>query len=334
MIGSNLTPSSSLSFKGIIPPGVLDFLKNPDTFLVVGHSEPDADCLGSQIALAHVVQSLGGRAVLASAGPFLRPEIKPWESLFLADPDACPRVDRAVVLDCSSPSRAGPWQAKMTGLPVLVIDHHAGTDRCGEVDYIDPEAPSTALLVFRIYEALGLPLTPAVAYSLMLASCTDTGFFRHLGPAQGETLRMCAQFSDLGVSLQDIHALMTGGQLATNLRLLGNLLGRLQLHYEGRLAYTFEEEGERESLQASNRPSDLLYQLIFTIDSVEMAVVLRTENGATIGGLRSRRTIDCAQIASGLGGGGHVRASGFRTEKPLDQVKTFIFAEFERALGG
>lgn len=299
---------------------------------MVGHAEPDADCLGSQIALGQIIQQLGGSAILASAGPFLRPEIKSWESMFLQDPASCPGVDFAVVVDCSSPSRVGFWQTKIGDLPTLVIDHHAVSEPFSGVTYIDPEAPSSALLVYRLLLALGLSLTPRIAYSLMLASCTDTGFFRHLGAGQGETLRMCADFSDHGVSLQDIYTLMNSGQLAPSLRLLGNLLGRMELAFEGRLAFTYENEGERSLLGAVHRPSDLLYQLILTIDSVEMVAVLRSEDGAVLGGLRSRRFVDCARIAGILGGGGHLRASGFRSERSMDEVKSLIFAEFEKAL--
>lgn len=288
---------------------------------MLGHAEPDADCLGSQLALASAIERLGGRAVLASAGPFLRPEISPWEANFLVDPTHAPaQYDFVVVADCSTSSRLGTWREASQGRPLLVVDHHSSPSDFEGVRYIDPAAPSTALMVYRIFQALNLPLDVPTAYALALGSCTDTGFFRHLGPGNGETLRMFAHLSEIGVSLQAIHALMNSGQTAGNIRLLGVLLGRVAFRWNDQVAIAIEEEGERERLGATQRPSDWLYQLLFTIDSVELIVVLRTEDGETIGGLRSRRRVDCARIASRLGGGGHVRASGFRTSLPPQEV--------------
>jgi phosphoesterase RecJ-like protein len=57
------------------PVGLVDFIRRYDVFFVVGHKEPDADCVGSQLALSSLLGRLSKKAVLCSAGPFNRLEI-------------------------------------------------------------------------------------------------------------------------------------------------------------------------------------------------------------------------------------------------------------------
>jgi phosphoesterase RecJ-like protein len=306
----------------IVPRDVLSFLQKEGAFLILGHAEPDADCLGSQIALAQLIQQLGGKTILCSPGPFLRSEIRSWEPLFQVRPrEFFQSFDFVVVLDCSVAERTGDWQSVILGKPTLVIDHHSSGTSFGNLTYLDTTSPSTALLVYRIYQASRIPIDPVAAFALMMGSCTDTGFFRHLGPYQSETLFMSAQLSQLGVDLREVYRLMNSGQSPENLRLLGSLLERMELHFDGKVVVASEKEGERNELGATSRPTDQLYQLIFSIDSVELIIVLRPENGFTIGGLRSREFVDCGKLASRYGGGGHQRASGFRTMRELDVVK-------------
>ncbi|MDR2537429.1 MAG: bifunctional oligoribonuclease/PAP phosphatase NrnA, partial [Treponema sp.] len=66
----------------VVPGELLDFIKSSDKFLVVGHKEPDGDCVGSQLALCSVLRRLGKQAIPCSAGPFKRSELKPYAECF------------------------------------------------------------------------------------------------------------------------------------------------------------------------------------------------------------------------------------------------------------
>ena len=54
------------------PPALLEFLRAHDAFIIAGHKDPDADCIGSQLALASILRRLGKQVQLFSAGPFKR----------------------------------------------------------------------------------------------------------------------------------------------------------------------------------------------------------------------------------------------------------------------
>ena len=90
--------------------GILPFLERYATYAVVGHKEPDGDCIGSQLALASFLERRGKRVVLLSSGPFTRTEIAAYAPRFSDDPGSALKDAGScalVVLDCSSISRIG-----------------------------------------------------------------------------------------------------------------------------------------------------------------------------------------------------------------------------------
>ena len=59
-----------------VPLELPEFIGRYNTFFIIGHEEPDGDCLGSQKALASMLNRMGKTAVACSPGPFDRPEIR------------------------------------------------------------------------------------------------------------------------------------------------------------------------------------------------------------------------------------------------------------------
>ncbi len=65
---------------------LLKFLNDYDNFAIIGHEEPDGDCLGSQLAIAHFLERRGKSAMCYSPGPFIRPEVMRYSSEFSTGP--------------------------------------------------------------------------------------------------------------------------------------------------------------------------------------------------------------------------------------------------------
>jgi phosphoesterase RecJ-like protein len=65
-----------------IPRELLDELAHHDSFLVLGHIEPDGDCIASQLVPRSILRRLGKAVVLYNEGPFTRPEIAGYAGRF------------------------------------------------------------------------------------------------------------------------------------------------------------------------------------------------------------------------------------------------------------
>jgi phosphoesterase RecJ-like protein len=171
-----------------VPPELLDFIDRHGPFYVIGHKEPDGDCVGSQLALASFLKRSGKTVYLCSAGPFTRTEIMAYEGRFSVEvpPENPSERAAALILDCSSLQRIGAVSETLPKVPLAFIDHHAAGNAVGDVVYIDDHSPSVTLMILLLIEAMGGKPTKEEAELLLFGLGTDTGFFRHLDMASTE----------------------------------------------------------------------------------------------------------------------------------------------------
>ncbi|MDR0409538.1 MAG: bifunctional oligoribonuclease/PAP phosphatase NrnA [Spirochaetaceae bacterium] len=319
------------------PPALfLDFIKKYDKFILAGHEEPDADCIGGTIAMASLLRRLGKTALLKSAGPFRKSETIPYKNLFSAEiSEEEADSAAAIIIDCSSPSRTGSLCEALKKLPLAIIDHHAtaSAENGSVCAYIEPSSPSATILIFSLFKALPLKITEEEARLLFLGICTDTGFFRHITSGNGDVFRIAAELIDAGASPKETFAEIYGGKTLNSRLLLGTELCNTESYFDGKLLISCEELAETERYGIENRDSDTLYQLLTQIRGVEAIVVLRqsTWNQCAIG-FRSRDSIDVSKIAAVFGGGGHKNAAGAYIESKIADLKQSILDEFKKIL--
>jgi phosphoesterase RecJ-like protein len=311
---------------------VIEAFEKFDTIYILGHEEPDADCLGSQRALGSWLgrHRRDAKIHLCSAGPWGRPEIADWQPLFvnrLPPPEegSSPLV---IIMDCSSFDRTGFPETAIPDATVMVIDHHAAGSDFGDIRYIDPLSPSTTLMVQRLIEASGDTPTVEEAEVLFLGFCTDTGYFRHVEPGRSEPLEAVARLVAAGASPGDTFRLLAGGRSLGSRKLLGRVLERAELFFGGRLVLSWETWKDWREL-GSERDSDMLYQLMLSIAGIEAAAIVREQNdGFCVVGLRSITNLDVGDIARFFGGGGHKKAAGCTVSGDLNDVIEHVLQVF------
>jgi phosphoesterase RecJ-like protein len=310
-----------------VPEELLQFIKEGTHFIVAGHKEPDGDCVGSQLALVSILTRMGKHAVPCSAGPFKRTEIKPFENSFLP----CPvekKGMRVIVTDCSTRDRVG--DLPLDGLPVAVIDHHASGNPWGQAVYLDSAAPSVTFMILQLMDALSLNPTPAEAELLFFGLCTDTGFFRHVDSTGAAAFEAAARLTAAGANPKRVFADIHGGKSLESRLLMGQILSRIKSFYNGRLLISCEEYGDTLRFGNESRDSDMIYQLMQSVEGVQAMALIRQESkeNCTVG-LRSRDAIDVSFIAEKLGGGGHKNAAGASVEGIIAEIEAELISSFE-----
>lgn len=319
-----------------IPPEVGGFLKAYDHYLVVAHIEPDGDCVASAIVLSRFLQRRGRRTDLLDAGPFDRPEIASFQSLFGSTIGARELTERsaAVVVDCSTEDRLGPLAGVVRTLPLLVIDHHAAGQQFGTVRWVDPAAPSVSWMVQLLLESLGEALPPEDAELLLFGLGTDTGFFRHLAEGSGPVFEAVSRLVRAGASPQRVYRRMHSGWSLPRLRLLAEALRRTEALRGGRVLYTWWSLADLQGVEeGAARGSDEVYRLLQYVGEAEAIVFVREESpGRCSVGLRSTGRVDVGALAQSLGGGGHPQAAGCTLPGSLQEVRARVLAALQRAL--
>ena len=309
-----------------VPQDLIDFIRKGANFAVVGHEEPDGDCIGSQLAMCSLLRRMGKTAVPSTAGPFRRTEIKPFKNFFLPFPAERNGL-RVIVMDCSVRERVG--DLPIDGLPSVAVDHHASGNPWGDIVYLDTSAPSVTFMTEKIFHALGVQPTVEEAEWLFFGLCTDTGFFRHLDENGSEAFNTASRLAAAGVSPKKVFGMINGGKPLNSRLLLGTVLSKTKSFYGGRLLVSGETLEESERFCLESRDSDMIYQLLQSVEGVEAIVLVRQENNEECSiGFRSRDSIDVAAIAKNFGGGGHKNASGAKVRGSIAELEEKIVAAF------
>lgn len=301
-----------------VPDEVGLFIQGHDRFALVGHKEPDGDCIASQIALAGALRRCGKTVYLLNQGPFDRHEIATYRNAFaprlVVPADAMPQA--AIVVDCSSEDRLGAVASDIAELPVAVIDHHSSGERFGDIHYIRPEIPATTMLVYALIRSLGIGLDPQEAQVLFMGLATDTGFFRFLEPDQHVAFTVAAELTAAGASprLTD-NALSTGRSLESR-RLIARLLQRTESISDGAFLLTYQTLADEKEF-GTHRDSDALYRLLLAVEGVRVIALVKEKTDGCAVSFRAMDETDVGHLATRFGGGGHRKASGAFARKDL-----------------
>lgn len=312
-----------------VPEALLKALLDYDHFIIIGHKNPDMDCLNSQLVLESMLQQMGKKTFLLSPGPFDRHEIRHHKAHFKTDvPDSLLKKNPlVVVVDCSTPDRIEPFTDKLSNCTIAVIDHHASGSDFGDIRYVFPKAFSVTFLIFHIMKTLEIAISEINAHRLLSGIAADTGFFRHVNAGRSELFSAVADLAEAGASPRDIYHDMFGDRTFTSKKFLGKLLSRTESRYDGKLLVCWETLEEHLRYGEKERDSESLYGQLLAVEGCEVVLYIRQEGEQSCSvGMRSatNSSIDVGLIAAGLGGGGHRKASGTTLNMELNKAMTTV----------
>ncbi|MCH3919803.1 MAG: bifunctional oligoribonuclease/PAP phosphatase NrnA [Sphaerochaeta sp.] len=318
------------------PATILELITQRKSVIIVGHVNPDGDCLSSEISLGKLLSGMGKKVVLANAGPFERTEIAKWKKYFVQEVTAEMHADDPllIVTDCSTSDRIGTLYQQTKGLKTVVIDHHASGDPFGDERYIVPSSPSTTLLIQHLYHALKQPISKDAASFIFFGFATDTGYFRFINAGQGFALDYVSELVDLGVSPNAVYMTMTGGKSLPYIHYLGALIQRSEPFLDGKVMCSFCYQKDKE-MYGEDRPSDLFYSQMLSVEGVQVVMLFKElPEGNTEVGFRSSHdsAVDVGILAATYGGGGHKHASGVTVARPIEEIRGMLLKDLTRQL--
>lgn len=292
---------------------VADRLRASRQVLLVAHRPPDADGVGSMLALGGLLSRLAKETTLVctaalDAGLLLLPGVEAVREELPQDG----RWDTAVLLDCASLERAGlPPDAIARAGVVLNVDHHLTNPGFGDMNWVDASAPATAALVAEIFDALGQALTPADATCLYAGVLTDTDRFT-AESATPAAHRLAARLLEAGAASVGVASAMYASRSPAALRLLARALDRLRVSADGRVSWIALAADDFAAAGVDVLGAEDLAPVALGVEGVWAAAYIRPGADGVRVGLRSRHPrLDVAAVAARFGGGGHRWAAGF-----------------------
>ena len=315
-----------------------NFINNHNFFIVIGHKEPDGDCISSCLGIAEILKHYNKQYQLLSAGPFKRTEIQKFEKQFTNEMEFLSEEERKqtglIICDCSEMHRLGEIEGDLKNLDTFVIDHHKTAEIPNNAEsIIYSNSPAASLLVQLLYENCVGKLTEKIAKILYFGLMTDTGFFRFLTNKDTETFLASARLVEAGANPRETYDEITSGKSYQSRKLLGVMLNHAETYLDGKLIVTYETLEDTKKYGQEGRDSDALYSALLAVKNVEAVVFVRQENDSNCtAGLRSKDRVDVSSVAAKFGGGGHKNASGLSTQGKIETLIPAIVKEFARII--
>lgn len=309
--------------------------------LITTHTKPDGDACGSVAAMYDALEGIGKKVKVLFVS-----EVPKWYAFLFGEKvpvlgedvsveqlkdGKFAQPDLIVLIDVNSNNQLLKFSEylEQNDKPVLVIDHHITNDGLGDVELVDNTAAATGLIVFDLLRYASWPITKKIAEALFVAVATDTGWFQ-FNNTDSRVLRCCADLIGAGVNAAQLYHDIYQNLSYKRLKLIGAMLGRLELHFDGRFAtqYILQEDFKRTG--ASYADTENLIRECQRIGTVQAAALfVEVPDGRVKCSLRSSGAIDVREVAQKFGGGGHTLAAGVHLAGPVEKAKQLILQEFK-----
>jgi phosphoesterase RecJ-like protein len=291
-------------------------------FLIASHIDPDGDALGSVFSLYWVLKSLGKdpRVYLKDNVPY-RYDFLPGPSEVLHTlPEE--RFDAVFVLDCGDLLRIGDGSERIKNMgTVISIDHHETNEAFGAINIVERSASSTAEVLYGLYGSMEIDFSYNIAVNVYTAVFTDTGSLRYENAAPAAFI-ICEKMVEAGVKPAYVAQMVYESHPKERFLLLGEVFRTLRTFDGDRIAMAHVTEKMFRETGTTSEYTDGFSEEFRKIRGVEASVFIRqTDVKRYKISMRSKGTIDVAQICGLFGGGGHKNAAGCTINGDLMEVE-------------
>jgi phosphoesterase RecJ-like protein len=288
------------------------------------HVNPDGDALGSMLGLLHVLRAADRDVVASFPPPFtVAPHYRdlPGLDLLTKPADFPAEPDVMVTFDCGSFGRLGDLEpSAKAARELVVLDHHVSNTRYGTINVIDPGAAASGVLVRRLVQVLGLPLTNDAAVALYAALVCDTGRFQY-DTTTPSVFELACELVTFDVPVSRLSRQLFEEHRFAYLKLLGEALDDAQLDIDRRFVWTVVTQDMLTRHDVTLEEVEGLIDIVRRTSEAEVTCVLKEEaDGSVRVSLRSLGDVDVRAIAADNGGGGHRYAAGFESTLDIPSV--------------
>lgn len=333
---------------------IADWITQQETLVLLTHTKPDGDALGSTLALARAINHTRGTTGAVSAAEcwYAAPMPEwgakmaiPTKFRLIDPPQPAPAVldpDGIIITDTGSWSQLAPFAdfLKPRLDRTTIVDHHLqGNSEISSRRFLDTKAAAVVQPVAEICcHVLDLDcpskLPVDIATPLYVGLATDTGWFKHSN-VDGRVMRLAGQLLDAGVDHNALFAMLYQRDRAPRLKLMARALDSLDLIKDKNAAIMTLALEDFKATKAAPGDSGGFVDIPQSIESIRVVALLNEQHDSegtfTKISLRSKEgewngkpAVDVNQVCQSLGGGGHARAAGAKVRASLEDTKQML----------
>ena len=317
------------SIKEIFP-----LLSEPKNVVITFHQKPDADAMGSALALYHFLKQLGHTVTVISptnwAG-FLSwmpgcKKVLDYEMQTAKATEALNKAEWLFCLDFNTMDRTKKMADILTNLSCvkILIDHHQQPQsEAFTYGISDVTKSSTSEMVYDLIIESGHAekININAAECLYAGVMTDTGSFRFTSTS-ANVHRMVADLKERGLEHSHIHEDLFDNFLEGRFRFFGHvLLNRMEIFYEYNTALIAIPQADLIKFNVKTGDTEGLVNFPLSIHGIKLASIIIDRGDERKSSFRSKGGFDVNTFARKyFNGGGHFNAAGGKNSEPLEEV--------------
>ena len=308
-------------------------LESPKNMIITAHIRPDADALGSSLALKNYLIKKNHTVTVIM--PTIYPEFLFWMKghsevlIFENQREEClPLINKADVIFCldfNALSRIGEMgeEVEKSSAKKVLIDHHLQPEDFADFVLSDTSAAATAELIYRLINQLGETdlIDGDIGECIYAGMMTDTGSFRF--PSTNKNVHLIvADLMDKGINHTKVHRLIYDNNTETRLRFLGHCLTScLVIIPESNTAYISLSEKDIAPFDVQTGDTEGIVNYALSMKNIVFAALFKEDKGFVKMSFRSKGEFSVNDFSrSHFNGGGHRNAAGGRVENALKEV--------------
>jgi phosphoesterase RecJ-like protein len=300
---------------------LVEALNDAKHILIIAHVDPDADSMGSALAMYTHVLRLHKKVTLFCKTKNIDPSLK-FLPFFEKVRNTTPNdYDLAMSFDCGTYKRLG---VDVNG-SLVNVDHHISNENYGTINLIDTTAISTSQVLYDFFKNNDIELNAKMATALYAGLADDSQNFT-TDKTDHRTFLMAADLLKSGADNALCTKMLFKERSLASIRMKSKMLSSAQLYCSGRVVSTLVERSFFEETGAYEVDCEEALHETLELVNIEVAIMLRyTKDGRIKGSLRSSKGMDMNVLASAFGGGGHLHSAGFVTDgSSLVELETKI----------
>lgn len=298
-------------------------IDNAEKILVVCHTAPDGDAVGSSLAAMHVLSAIGKEVRVLIPDMALENLMTLPGAKEMTDATKHPefaqtlfdRADVVLCLDFNEPKRTGRLEKMLTccKAPKILIDHHLNPNIDAKVIISHPEMPATAYLLFRFFCRLELFtfIGRDASQCILAGMMTDTGNFSY-NCSDPDLYVVVAELIRKGADKEKLYRDLFNTFSASCLRLNAYaLLNKMEVFKEYGASLIYLSRDELNRFHYRKGDTEGLVNRPLSIPGICYSAFLREETDMVKISMRSVGSFPVNAVCKDhFGGGGHLNAAG------------------------
>lgn len=317
-------------------------LEIPKKIVITTHLRPDADALGSSLAMYQFLIKQGHEVQVITPTDY--PDFLKWMPfdknvlIYVEDTKGCDVIindaDFIICLDFSGKNRIGVEMGEVvfsSNSKKVLIDHHLDADHFAEYELWVDTASSACELVYDFIQMFNVPgaINVSIGECIYAGMMTDTGSFRYPSTSKHVHL-IVADLIGIGVDHSKVHQLIYDNNTACRLRLLGYALSeKMVIIDEFHTAFISLSKEDLQRFKAQGGDTEGFVNYALSLKGVVFAALIKEEDDWIKMSFRSKGDFPANKFANDhFNGGGHKNAAGGRSDLSFEEA----IEEFKNSL--